>query len=116
MTCPTGTVAESATLACTLRNTAAEAKPWPVVAILHLSTDTDRALVRGTSIDVALGTPSPDATIDGGVTWIGDTLVGYSRFDWSGSAGADPDQDHHHRGSAGQQPHGEHRRQTRQLR
>lgn len=92
LTCPTGTVAENATLACTLTNTAAEAKPWPVVAILHLSTDTDRALVRGTSIDVTLGTPSPEATIEGGVTWIGDTLVGYSRFDWPGNAGADPTQ------------------------
>ena len=90
LTCPTSTVAEGASLACTLKNTAAEAKPWPVVAILHLSTDTDRALVRGggSSIDVTLGAPSPDAAIDGGVTWIGDTLVGYSRFDWSGNAGA----------------------------
>ena len=89
LTCPTGTVAENATLACTLKNTAAEAKPWPVVAILHLSTDDDRALVRGTSIDVTLGTPNPSASIDGGVTWIGDTLVGYSRFDWSGTASAE---------------------------
>ena len=89
LACPTGTVAENATLACTLKNTAAEAKPWPVVAILHLSTDDDRALVRGTSIDVTLATPSPSAAIDGGVTWIGDTLVGYSRFDWAGTAGAE---------------------------
>ena len=89
LTCPTGTVAENATLTCTLTNTSEEAKPWPVVAILHLSTDDDRALVRGTSIDVTLGTPTPSAAIDGGVTWIGDTLVGYSRFDWSGSAGAE---------------------------
>ncbi|MYF44802.1 MAG: S-layer homology domain-containing protein, partial [Acidimicrobiaceae bacterium] len=92
LTCPSNTVAEGATLSCTLTNTSAEAKPWPVVAILHLSTDADRALVRGASIDVTLGTPSPTATIDGGVTWIGDTLVGYSRFDWSGNAGADPTQ------------------------
>ena len=92
LTCPAGTVAEGATLSCTLTNTSAEAKPWPVVAILHLSTDDDRALVRGASIDVTLGAPSPAATIDGGVTWIGDTLVGYSRFDWSGDAGADPTQ------------------------
>ena len=90
LTCPSGTVAEGASLSCTLTNGSAEAKPWPVVAILHLSSDEDRALVRGTSIDVTLGTPSPAATIDGGVTWIGDTLVGYSRFDWSGDAGADP--------------------------
>ena len=89
LTCPTGTVAENATLECTLENTAAEAKPWPVVAILHLSTDDDRALVRGTDIDVTLGAPSPTADIDGGVTWIGDTLVGYSRFDWSGNASAE---------------------------
>ena len=92
LTCPSSTVAEGATLSCTLANTSAEAKPWPVVAILHLSTDEDRALVRGTSIDVTLGAPSPTAIIDGGVTWIGDTLVGYSRFDWSGDAGADPTQ------------------------
>ena len=90
LTCPTRTVVEGDSLACTLKNTATEAKPWPVVAILHLSTDTDRALVRGSSIDVTLGTPSPEAAIDGGVTWIGDTLVGYSRFDWSGFADADP--------------------------
>ncbi len=88
LTCPTNTVAEGASLTCTLKNTAASAKPWPAVAILHLSTDTDRALVRGTSIDVNLGAPSPAADIDGGVTWIGETLVGYSRFDWSGNAGA----------------------------
>ena len=92
LTCPSGTVAEGGTLSCTLANGSAEAKPWPVVAILHLSTDEERALVRGSSIDVTLGTPSPAATIDGGVTWIGDTLVGYSRFDWSGNAGADPTQ------------------------
>ena len=92
LTCPSNTVAEGATLSCTLTNGSAEAKPWPVVAILHLSTDDDRALVRGSSIDVTLSAPSPKATIDGGVTWIGDTLVGYSRFDWSGNAGADPAQ------------------------
>ncbi len=92
LTCPTGAIGEGDTLPCTLKNTAAEAKPWPVVAILHVSTDADRALVRGTSIDVTLGAPSPSAAIDGGVTWIGDTLVGYSRFDWSGNAGADPTQ------------------------
>ncbi len=90
LTCPTRTVVEGDSLACTLKNTATEAKPWPVVAILHLSTDTDRALVRGSSIDVTLGAPSPEAAIDGGVTWIGDALVGYSRFDWPGDADADP--------------------------
>ena len=90
LTCPTRTVVEGASLVCTLKNTATEAKPWPVVAILHLSTDTDRALVRGSSIDITLGAPSPETAIDGGVTWIGDTLVGYSRFDWPGDADADP--------------------------
>ena len=47
LTCPAGTVAEGETLACTLANTSARARPWPVVAILHLSSDEDRALVRG---------------------------------------------------------------------
>ncbi|MCY4663425.1 MAG: hypothetical protein OXC00_02025 [Acidimicrobiaceae bacterium] len=90
LTCPAGTVAEGQTLTCTLANTSAEAQPWPVVAILHLSSDEDRALVRGSLIDVVFGARSPAAELDNGVEWIGETLVGYSRFDWPGKAGAVP--------------------------
>ena len=88
LTCPRNTVVEGQTLTCTLANTAGEPRPWPVVAIMHLSTDEDRALVRGSSIDVAFGARSPSAALDADVWWIGETLVGYSRFDWPGSAGA----------------------------
>ena len=90
LTCD-ATVAEGETLACTLTNTSATAEAWPVVALLHLSDDTDRALVAGSPIDAAFAARQPAADLDSGVEWIGDTLVGYSRFDWSGSAGADPD-------------------------
>ena len=90
LSCSTNTVAEGGTLTCTLANTSAEAKPWPVVAIMHLSTDEDRALVRGSPVDVAFGARSPSAELDNGAWWIGETLVGYSRFDWPGEAGADP--------------------------
>ena len=90
LTCPTNTVAEGGTLECTLANTSPEARPWPVVAIMHLSTDEDHALVRGTLIDAAFGARSPAAQLDNGAWWIGETLVGYSRFDWPGTAGADP--------------------------
>ncbi|WP_419847532.1 putative Ig domain-containing protein [Candidatus Poriferisocius sp.] len=90
LTCD-ATVAEGGTLACTLTNTSATAEAWPVVAILHLSDDTDRALVVGSPIDAAFAARQPAAALDSGVEWIGDTLVGYSRFDWSGSADAAPD-------------------------
>ena len=90
LSCPQNTLAEGATLTCTLANTSGEAKPWPVVAIMHLSTDTDRALVVGSQIDVDFGTRSPAADLDNGAWWIGSTLVGYSRFDWTGRATADP--------------------------
>ena len=55
LTCPQNTVTEGQTLTCTLANTAGKRRPWPVVAIMHLSTDENRALVRGSSIDVAFG-------------------------------------------------------------
>lgn len=90
LTCPVGSVAEGRTLTCTLANTSDKAQAWPVVAILHLSSDDDRALVRGSLIDASFGARSPAADLDNGVEWIGETLVGYSRFDWSGEAGASP--------------------------
>jgi hypothetical protein len=90
LTCD-ATVAEGETLACILTNTSATPEAWPVVAIVHLSDDTDRALVVGSPIDAAFAARQPAANLDSGVEWIGDTLVGYSRFDWSGSAEAAPD-------------------------
>ena len=85
LSCPaSGT--EGSVLTCTLSNTNDSPKPWPVVALLHSSKDTNRALVRGAMVDAAFGSLSPTVTIDGGVWWIGDRLVGYSRFDWPGSA------------------------------
>ena len=91
--CPSS-VNEGTTASCTLSNLGEAAAPWPVVAIVHLSTDANRALVRGSPLDARLGAPSPSADIDGGVDWVGDTLVAYSRFDWSDdapAAGADGD-------------------------
>ena len=82
-------VSEGGTLTCTLTNSADEAAGWPVIAILHLSSDSNRALVRGSPLDLRFGTPVPDATVDGGLWWIGDVLVGYSRFDWSEVAEAE---------------------------
>ena len=91
--CPSS-VNEGTTASCTLSNLGEAAAPWPVVAIVHLSTDANRAFVRGSPLDVRTGTQSPSADMDGGVDWVGDTLVAYSRFDWSGdapAAGADGD-------------------------
>ena len=87
LSCPTS-VAEGSTLSCTLTNTTDDANDWPVVAILHLSTDADRALVVGAPVDVSFGTLTGSPAIDQNVWWIGDTLVGYSRFDWTGQAPA----------------------------
>ena len=87
LTCP-GLIAEGSTLTCTLTNTAATEEDWPVVGILHRSADSNRALVRGSPLDVELSAPTPEATIEGGVWWIGSDLVGYSFFDWSGTAAA----------------------------
>ena len=92
LSCPTS-ASEGDSLTCTLTNTNDEAAAWPVVGIIHLSSDSDRALVVGTPVDVEFGTQTPDATIDTGVTWIGDVLVGYSRFDWTGDAPASTDGD-----------------------
>ena len=86
MTCERS-VDEGSGLACTLRNTSAAAQAWPVVGVLHLSTDDDRALVVGTAVDVEL---SVGGTPEKGVMWIGETLVGYSRLDVAGEAAARP--------------------------
>ena len=85
------TAFEGSTLACTLSNTGDEAADWPTVGIVHLSSDADRALVVGAPIDVQFGTlaGSPDTEQD--VSWIGDELVGFSRFDWDGQAAAGGD-------------------------
>ena len=88
------TVAEGATLTCTLSNPGSSATPWPGVAIFHLSEDANRALVRGGDLDVEFGTLTPNASADfdqdveGGVWWVGQVLVAYERFDWSGEAAA----------------------------
>ena len=82
LTCPSS-VAEGATVSCTLRNTGTTAADWPVVALVHRSDDAHRALVRGAPLDVALGSLDPAADMDNGVEWIGDVLIAYSRFDWS---------------------------------
>ena len=87
LSCPTSGN-EGDTVACTLTNTAAETKNWPVVGILHLSSDANRALVRGSPLDLQLETPNPASEIDGGLWWIGGVLVAYSRFDWQGTASA----------------------------
>ena len=87
LSCPTS-VNERGTVGCTLENTGAEAKDWPVVGILHLSSDANRALVRGSPLDLQLATPDPSSEIDGGLWWIGSVLVAYSRFDWQGRASA----------------------------
>ena len=89
LTC-NSSVAEGETLACTLTNTSDTAAAWPVVALVHLSDDTDRALVVGSPIDAAFAARQPAAELDSGVEWIGDTLVGYSRFDWTGDAPGAP--------------------------
>ena len=70
-------------LTCTLANRETQAAPWPVVGVLHLSTDADRAMVRR-DVTVSLA----DTAVDHGLWWIGRTLVGYARFDWSGTAAA----------------------------
>ena len=81
------TVAEGATLTCTLTNPGTSAVPWPGVAIFHRSDD-NPALVRGGAVDVEFGTLTPTASVEGGVWWAGQILVAYERFDWSGNAAA----------------------------
>ena len=81
-------VSEGSTLACTLSNTSDEAADWPTVGILHLSSDDDRALVVGSPVDVAFGALEGSPETEDDVWWIGDVLVGYSRFDWDGQATA----------------------------
>ena len=85
LSCP-ASVNEGGTAACTLTNSGTEAKNWPVVGILHLSSDRNRALVRGSPLDLQLATPAPSSEIDGGLWWIGSVLIAYSRFDWEGEA------------------------------
>ena len=87
LSCP-ATVGEGSTATCTLTNTSDAAKDWPVVGILHLSSDGSRARVAGSPLDLRFEAPNPATEIDGGVWWIGDVLVAYSRFDWSGDAPA----------------------------
>ena len=94
LSCDSTTVAEDATLTCTLSNPGSSATPWPGVAIFHLSEDADRALVRGGDVDVEFDTLTPaastafDQELEGGVWWVGRVLVAYERFDWSGNAAA----------------------------
>ena len=85
LSCPSS-VSEGAENVCTLTNTARGEKGWPVVAMLHVSADPDRALVRGEPIDVQWGARNPSVELDQGVWWIGPELVAYSRFDWKGRA------------------------------
>ena len=81
LSCP-GTTSEGASLTCTLTNDNATSKPWPVVAVLHLSSDeASMALVRGEPLDVSL-----NGGTSGGLEWFGGVLIGYSRFDLSGNA------------------------------
>ena len=79
-------VSEGSTLVCTLSNTSDEAADWPTVGIVHLSSDDDRALVVGSPVDVAFGALEGGPETEDDVWWIGDVLVGYSRFDWDGQA------------------------------
>ena len=92
LSCSAG-VSEGSTLACTLSNTTDEEAEWPVVGILHLSSDASRALVVGSPTDVAFGTLADSPSIEQDVWWIGDVLVGYSRFDWDGKATASSETD-----------------------
>ena len=92
LSCSAG-VSEGSTLACTLSNTTDEEAEWPVVGVLHLSSDAGRALVVGSPTDVAFGTLADSPSIEQDVWWIGDVLVGYSRFDWDGKAAASSETD-----------------------
>ena len=85
LSCP-ASVAEGGPASCTLTNTNSNNRNWPAVGILHLSSDSDRALVRGVPIDVKWGSRTPSASLDEEVEWLGPELVGYSRFDWDGNA------------------------------
>ena len=85
LSCPL-TVNEGDSETCVLTNTNNVRKAWPAVGLLHISTDSDRALVRGEPIDVRWGARSPAAALDNEVWWIGADLVAYSRFDWTGQA------------------------------
>ena len=90
LTCPSSAV-EGDTLQCTVSDTGVGVGAWPVVAILHLSSDADRALVLGVPVDVALQAPDAGTAIDGGVWWVGDVLVGYARTDLAGESEGEGD-------------------------
>ena len=81
LSCPVSSAAEGTTLTCTLANVGTRAAPWPVVGLLHLSTDAHRAIV-GRDATLSVGGATPDS----GLWWIGHTLVGYVRIDRSGTA------------------------------
>ena len=84
---------EGTTNNCSLTNTSDSAAEWPSVAVVHLSSDSNRALVLGSPIDLQWGTLSPAQDIEADVAWIGDVLVAHSYFDWPGEAAADDNSD-----------------------
>ena len=81
------TVVEGGVVNCTLSNEGENGEAWPGVVIFHKASDADRALVRGRK-DVEFGALVPSTTVSGALWWVGDTLIGYSRIDWAGKAGA----------------------------
>ena len=105
LTCP-AEVARGAVATCDLTNTNSSSNPWPVVAVIHNSADSHRALVAEDPIipdtdpayskDVTLSAqqPAPDGfnygygeLFSGGSRSVYRTY-GYQKFDWSGSAAA----------------------------
>ena len=84
LSCPTAT-SEGETLECIVSFVGDAATDWPVVGVLHLSSDAARALVRGVPLDLDMAVPD-GAKADGGLWWIGDVLVGFERFDLPGTA------------------------------
>ncbi len=87
LSCP-ATMTEGQSYQCSVENTAAAGAEWPTVGLMHSSEDANRALVVGSPLDVAVGAPLASSSIVSTNWWIGDELIGFSRFDKTGEATA----------------------------
>ena len=105
--CP-ATVGEGESLSCTLKNGSSEYAEWPVVAIIHSSADSGRALIAedsviadtdpGYSQDLKFASaqthPMDNYNYGYGELFSGGsrsvyTTYGYQKFDWTGRAAAE---------------------------
>ena len=85
LSCP-ASMEEGQSYSCTLTNDRSDDLQWPTVGLLHSSSDSHRALVAGSPVDVRFGSPLTASDVVTSNWWAGDVLLGFSRFNWPGSA------------------------------